>query len=101
MAFLYSSGQVKGNTNMKLIEIPGTVGALMLFVKIVIHVFIKLKVEKKFSIGPGGNMLNPILFLPIFDDVVGYLKVLKKIGNLMYVFSLILIVISLIGINIH
>jgi len=79
----------------------GVVGCVLLFVKIGIHIFIKRKVDKKFDIGPSFGMLNPELFAPIFDDVVGYSKALRKFGNIIYLVSIILILIFIIGVNIH
>jgi len=78
---------------MKITETIGVIGCFLFLLKIAIHIYIKRKVDKKFDIGPSGHMLNPVLFLPIFDDVVGYPKALKNFGNLIYFVSIILILI--------
>jgi len=86
---------------MRWIDILGVIGCVLLIVKIGIHLFIKRKIDKKFDIGPSFNMLNPELFAPIFDDVTGYSKVLRKFGNIIYLISIVLILIYIVGINIR
>jgi hypothetical protein len=86
---------------MTLIGTVGYIGGLMFLIKIAVHVYIKRKIDKKFNIGPSGSMLNPILFLPIFDDVVGSVKALKTVGNCIYFASIMLILIFVVGANIH
>ncbi len=86
---------------MSWINPVGVTGSFLFLIKIAIHVYIKRKVERKFTIGASGNLLNPILLLPIFDDVPGYLKVLRIAGNFIYVASIILIVIFLVTTNLH
>ena len=84
---------------MKWIGTVGIIGSFLLLVKILIHIYIKRKIDKKFYIGASGKFLNPVLFLPIFDDVVGYPKALKTIGNVMYLVSIVLILILVIGVK--
>lgn len=81
--------------------IVGIVGALMQLLKIGIHIYIKSSIDRKFDIGPSGNMLNPELFLPIFDDVEGGMKVVKKVGNALFVVSSILLLVFLIAVITH
>jgi len=84
---------------MNWVNTAGVIGSFLFLIKIVIHIFVKRKVDKKFYIGASGHFLNPTLFLPIFDDAVGHLKAARKIGNLFYFVSIILILIFLIGTN--
>ena len=84
---------------MKLIDLLGVLGCFLFLIKIAVHIYIKYKLDKKLDLGPSGNMLNPIFFLPIFYDAAGYLKSLKKIGNIMYIVSILLILIFVIGSN--
>jgi hypothetical protein len=86
---------------MGWVNIIGLIGSFLLLIKIGIHIYIKLKVDKKFYVGASGHFLNPTLFLPIFDDVVGYPRALKKVGNLFYLISIVSILVFLIGTNIH
>jgi len=81
--------------------IIGLFGSFLFLLKILIHVYIEKKLDKRFSIGPSGNFLNPVLFLPIFDDVPERMKALKKVGNLVYGISITLIIIYVIGLNLH
>ncbi len=81
--------------------IVGIVGALMQLLKIGIHIYIKSSIDGKFDIGPSGNMLNPELFLPIFDDVEGGMKVAKKVDNVLFVVSSILLLVFLIAVTTH
>lgn len=84
---------------MNIVDIIGIVGALLFFIKLGIHIFIKRKVDKKFGYGSLGHFTNPVLFFPITDDVTGYLKSVKKVSNFTYIIALVLIVIFVIGIN--
>ena len=86
---------------MNWINNIGVVGSLLFLVKIGVHIYIKSKIDKKFHVGASGHFLNPVLFLPIFDDAVGPLKPLKKAGNLAFIIAIILILIFLIGNSIH
>jgi hypothetical protein len=86
---------------MNWVDTLGVVGSLLFLSKIGVHIFIKRKVDKKFHIGASGRFLNPVLFLPIFDDVVGGLKPIKRVGNLIYVIAIVLILIFVIGTNLH
>lgn len=84
---------------MRLTDILGVIGCFLFLIKIAVHIYIQYRRSKKFDAGPSGGMLNPILILPIFDGVDGYLKTLKRVGNLMYFVSIVLILIFVIGAN--
>jgi len=86
---------------MNTVEILGFVGVLLFFIKIAVHVFIKRKVDKWFHLGAFGQYSNPVLFFPITDDVTGYLKPIKKVGNVSYFIAIVLILIFVIGTNLH
>ncbi len=85
---------------MNIFDILGAVGGILFFIKVGIHVLLKYEADKKFRLGAFGQYTNPMFFLPIFDDVQNRFKILKRIGNLFYFVSLLLLVIFLIG-NFH
>jgi len=86
---------------MKLMNVLGILGAFFFLLKIVIHIFIKRKIDGKFYIGPGGSFLNPILFLPIFDDIPGSLGLLKRVANISYATAVALLLLFVIGVNLQ
>ena len=86
---------------MNLVDTFGVVGILLFFIKIGIHIYIKRKVDKKFHLGALGPFTNPVLFSPITDDVAGYLKPVKSVGNVIYLISITLILVFVIGTNLH
>lgn len=86
---------------MNFVDIFGVIGILLFFIKIGIHIYVKRKVDKDFHLGALGQFTNPVLFFPITDDVVGYLKLVKRAGNVIYLAAIILILTFLIGTNLH
>lgn len=86
---------------MNWVNTAGVIGSFLFLIKIAIHIYIKRQIKEKFYVGASGDFLNPILFLPVFDDAIGYLKVVKIVCNLIYLVSIILITIFLIGTNMH
>jgi len=52
--------------------------------------------NRKFPLGALGQNTNPIFFLPIMEDLTGKLHIMKKIGNILYVSSVLMILIFLI-----
>lgn len=77
---------------MNWIDIIGTIGIFLFLAKIIVHIYLKLQVDKKFYVGASGHFLNPELFIPILDDFSGTLKVVKKVFNIVYVISVTMIV---------
>lgn len=80
-------------------ELIGIIGALLFFLKIGIHVFIEWKSDKKFELGTFMNPTNLSMVFPIFSNVVSGLKNVKRIGNVIYIISLVLITVFLIWEN--
>jgi len=76
-------------------------GGIFFLIKVVLHVVIKLAKDQEFHFGSFGYVSNPIFLLPIWDefpkDSSGWW--IKIIGNIMYVLSLLLWVIFLVGSN--
>jgi hypothetical protein len=86
---------------MNLLDTFGIAGVLLFFGKIGIHIYIKRSLDKKFRFGAFGQFTNPVFFFPITDDVGNNLKLAKRVGNITYFISVGLILIFLIGTNLH
>jgi hypothetical protein len=84
---------------MKFIDIIGVSGIILFFIKVVIHIYIKRNLNSKFSAGAFGQFTNPVLFWPITDSVTENLRIIKTIGNVIYIVAIILIVLFLVAIN--
>ena len=76
---------------MTLIDILGIIGVIIFFIKVCIHANIKWTINKKFPLKHFGRYVNPVFFIPILDDVGNKQKMLKRIGNILYVVSVVLI----------
>lgn len=79
--------------NDSIFDIFGIIGTLLLGIKILLHIYIKSLYTRNYSSGAGGNFFKPELFLPVFDEVERKYRLLKKLTNIIYVVSLILLVI--------
>jgi hypothetical protein len=77
---------------MNWIDNIGIIGAFLLLGKTGMHIYLKRRIDKTFDVGPSGRMLNPELFLPVFDEVAPPLKVLKKLCNVVYLVSIAMII---------
>jgi len=73
----------------------GTIGMLLLFVKIILHALYKSKTEKYFSFGTRENPKRLLLLLPVFKDDFSQYKVFRLIVNILYWLSIFFIVIFL------
>jgi len=73
----------------------GTVGVLLLFVKIILHAFYDYQTEKDFSFGTRENPKRLLLLLPVFKDDFSQYKVFRLIVNILYWLSIFFIVIFL------
>ncbi len=86
---------------MGFINTLGVAGVLLFFIKIGIHIYIKRRVDKKFHYGAFGQFTNLVLFFPITDQVRGRLKLLKIVGNIGYLAAIVLILVFVVGVNLH
>ena len=76
-----------------IIDTLGFGGVGLFTLKVVIHFYIKRVIDKKYSFSNFGRFTDPMLLLPIFEDVKPNLQIVKKIGNILYAISIIMIVI--------
>jgi hypothetical protein len=76
-----------------IFDILGIIGTLLLGLKILLHIYIKSLYTQNYSSGAGGNFLKAELFFPVFDDVEKKYILLKKLTNIIYLVSLLLIVV--------
>lgn len=74
----------------------GIIGSVLFFIKICLHIYIKRSLDTKYSISTLGQYTDPILFLPILETVQDKLKIVKIIGNMLYVAAIVLIIIFLV-----
>jgi len=87
---------------MDIWSILGIIGTLLYFLKIIIHFIIKRSLDKNYSIGNIGQYTEPeLIFLPINDEVGKNLRLIKKIGNIIFPIAILLIVVFLIGDNLN
>ncbi len=78
--------------NEIIIDILGYGGGGLFIIKVIIHVYIKRVTNKKYSFGTFGRFTDPVFFLPIFEVVKPNLEIVKKIENVLYIISVILLV---------
>jgi hypothetical protein len=76
-----------------IFDVFGIIGSLLLGIKILLHIYIKSLYTRNYSSGAGGNFLKAELFFPVFDEVERKYALLKKLTNIIYVVSLVLLVV--------
>jgi hypothetical protein len=83
-----------------MFETIGVIGGFLFFVKIFIQLYIRKPIGEKNVLGAlQGHFSDPMLILPIFEDVPDKLRGLKKLGNILYAVSIISLVLFLIAHN--
>jgi hypothetical protein len=73
----------------------GIIGALLLFIKFGIHMYIAWLQNPGFLRGGEAAFHKMELMFPIYHDATGRQRTLKKIGNVLYVASLVIMGICL------
>ena len=71
------------------LDILGISGAILLGIKIFLHIYIRNIYDPKYDPGPGSPFLKVELFLPVFDDVEKEYYWTKKMANIFYTISMI------------
>jgi hypothetical protein len=76
------------------------VGAILILLKILVHIYIKSYNDPSYRAGPGGHFLEGELFLPVFDELEKN-KWLKVLCNLLYTTGLAMVAIFLVYHNLN
>lgn len=80
-----------------VIQIIGITGGMLFFVKLFMHVYLIRVTDKKYSFKSLGAFTDPMLFLPVMDEVGPKHKVVKIVANVCYTFFVVCMAVCIIG----
>lgn len=79
----------------------GWIGCMLFFIKVALHGYLRYKMNEKVIFGSLNNPERISFFLPIFKEVPPNLKALKKVINILYRISMLMIFLFVIDYNLH